>query len=127
MREAVRQEMLEIPAGILDVDGETPERCAMRELVEETGYRATAVEHLAWIFTSPGFADERIELFLTRDVERAGDATEDGLSTVLLSFDAAIQAIRAGRIVDAKSVTGLLLSRELRSRRGPSRSGDGPS
>ena len=67
-REAVRQELLEIPAGILDVAGETAEECARRELVEETGYRAESVSHLASILTSPGFTDERIELFECRAV-----------------------------------------------------------
>ena len=111
-REAVRQELLEIPAGILDVAGETAEECARRELVEETGYRAESVSHLASILTSPGFTDERIELFLARDVVPGGEATEDGVSTVLLPFDDALKAIRGGRILDAKSVAALLLARD---------------
>jgi ADP-ribose pyrophosphatase len=110
MREAVREELLEIPAGILDVEGETPEQCAMRELVDETGYRAMSMEHLASILTSPGFADERIELFLARDVEPAGDPTEGGVSTVVMPFGDALRAIGDGRIQDAKSVAGLLLA-----------------
>jgi ADP-ribose pyrophosphatase len=124
-REAVRAELLEIPAGILDVPGETPEACARRELVEETGYQAASVEYLATILTSPGFTDERIELFLARDVEPGGEAIEDGVSAVLMPFDDALDAIDAGRIIDAKSVTALLLvqtkiSRRLCSKQRPS-------
>jgi ADP-ribose pyrophosphatase len=110
MRQAVRQDLLEIPAGILDVSGETSEECARRELAEETGYRASSVTHLASILTSPGFADERIDLFLARDVEPGGEATDDGVEAVLMSFDEAVEAIGEGRIRDAKTVTGLLLA-----------------
>src|SRR3989442_11107747 len=54
-REAIRQELLEIPAGIFDVEGEAGADCAARELLEETGYRATTIEHVGSIYTSPGF------------------------------------------------------------------------
>ncbi|HJV04174.1 MAG TPA: NUDIX hydrolase, partial [Actinomycetota bacterium] len=63
-REAVDGVMLEIPAGTRDVAGEDAARCAARELLEETGHRATRLEPLAAIHPSPGFLDERIELFL---------------------------------------------------------------
>jgi ADP-ribose pyrophosphatase len=115
MREAVREELLEIPAGLLDVAGESPERAAIRELEEETGYLAASVEHLGSILTSPGFSDERIELFVARDVEPGGHAIEDGVSTVLMSFESALHAVEDGRIADAKSVTALLLVNGLES------------
>jgi ADP-ribose pyrophosphatase len=108
-REAIRQELLEIPAGIFDVEGEDAATCATRELLEETGFRAVNVERLATIYTSPGFADERIELFRA-DAEPAGDGEEESVEVVTMRPDRAFEAIRRGDIVDAKTVTGLLLA-----------------
>jgi 8-oxo-dGTP pyrophosphatase MutT (NUDIX family) len=113
-REAPRRSLLELPAGVLDVAGEEPEACAARELFEETGYRATDVRPLGTVLTSPGFADERIELFGART---AGDRPEgDGeaeIEVVRMGFDAAIGAVRDGRIVDAKTACGLLLAAQV--------------
>ena len=61
-RHAAGGTLLEVPAGKLDA-GEPPERCAARELEEEAGFRAGRLERLGWIFTTPGFTDERIFLF----------------------------------------------------------------
>jgi ADP-ribose pyrophosphatase len=108
-REAIRQELLEIPAGIFDVEGEDGAGCAARELLEETGYRATNVEHLATIYTSPGFADERIELFRA-DAEPTSDVREEAVEVVTLPLGRALEAIQRGDILDAKTVSGLLLA-----------------
>ena len=107
LREAVRGALLEIPAGILE-EGETPEECAARELAEETGFRAVKLEHLATIYTSPGFTDERIELFRA-EAEPGGQATED-LEVVKLTRGQAMKAIESGEILDAKTVVGLLIA-----------------
>jgi ADP-ribose pyrophosphatase len=112
LREAVRDELLEIPAGILDGSGEDPATCAARELLEETGFRATDVEQIGVILTSPGFADERIALFFGR-AERGGGTPEDGLTVVSMPLEEAVSAIHGGAIVDAKSVVGLLLVRAM--------------
>lgn len=113
MREAVREELLEIPAGVLDVEGESPLDCALRELTEETGHVAASAEHLCTLLTSPGFADERIDVFLARDVERRRDVAEEGVTLALMAFADAVAAIGT-RIVDAKTVTGLLLTERSR-------------
>ena len=71
---------LEIPAGKLDVPGEEPMACARRELVEEIGKVAGHWEELQAFYTSPGFSDERVWLFLAtelRDAEAPGHADED--------------------------------------------------
>ncbi|HEX3975178.1 MAG TPA: NUDIX hydrolase [Solirubrobacteraceae bacterium] len=71
---------LEIPAGKLDVPGEAPIGCARRELVEEIGKEAERWEELEAFYTSPGFSDERVWLFLAtglRDAEEAAEADED--------------------------------------------------
>jgi len=111
-REAVRESLLEIPAGVLDVEGEDGAGCAARELLEETGYRADApLELLGWIYTSPGFADERIELFVAGNVEPSDPKpnTDEGIEVVLLPLAEAARAIADGRIVDAKTIVALLL------------------
>jgi ADP-ribose pyrophosphatase len=111
VREAVRKALLEIPAGILDRLGEDPVDCAARELLEETGHRATGIEPLATILSSPGFSDERIHLFLAEvaDGDPEGEG-EENVEVVRMSLDDAIQAIERGGITDAKTVVGLLLA-----------------
>jgi ADP-ribose pyrophosphatase len=111
IREAVREALLEIPAGILDREGEEPIDCASRELLEETGYRAERIEPLASIYSSPGFSDELIHLFLAEvpdgDPEGKG---EEAVEVVRMPLDAAVAEIERGTIKDAKSVAGLLLA-----------------
>ncbi len=117
VREAVRDELLEIPAGVIDPSGESFERCAARELLEETGHRATRIQPLASIYTSPGFTDERIELFLADAVPEGVPADSD-IQVVPVPFVAALNAVLDGRIPDAKTVAALLLARDAQDRRG---------
>jgi ADP-ribose diphosphatase len=107
-REAVRQELLEIPAGIFDVEGEGAAECAARELLEETGYRAMNVEHLATFFTSPGFADEKIELFRA-EAEPTDQAPTEVTEVVAMPLGRVLEAIDRGDILDAKSILAVLL------------------
>lgn len=99
----------EIPAGVLD-DGETPEACAHRELREETGATTTKLEHLTTIYTTPGFTDEQIHLFLaTNIVVAAPDHQFDEFIEVeRRSLSSLLRMIRDGRIVDGKSIVALL-------------------
>ena len=113
-RPAPREALLEIPAGIYDVEGEDPAGCALRELMEETGYRAADLRPLATIYTSPGFADERIDLFMAR-AEEAGGPGEEGVEVVRLPFAEALAAVRDGRIRDAKTVCGILMVEDRRA------------
>jgi 8-oxo-dGTP pyrophosphatase MutT (NUDIX family) len=109
-REAVRDRVLEIPAGIRDVEGEPPEETARRELREETGYRAEAVERIARIHTSPGFTDEIIDLYRAR--AEPEDDPEEGLEVITVPLSDAVAAVREGRITDAKTAVGVLLVAE---------------
>jgi len=117
-REAIRSQLLEIPAGVFDVVGEDGATCAARELVEETGYRSGELQPLATIYTSPGFTDERIELFLAHEVERGDGAGEVGVVVETPRFEDAVRAVREGHIVDAKTIVGLLLAAEQMRRSG---------
>jgi ADP-ribose pyrophosphatase len=111
IREAVREALLEIPAGILDREGEEPIDCASRELLEETGHRAERIEPLASIYSSPGFSDEVIHLFLAEvlDGDPEGQG-EEAVEVVRVPLDQAVAEIERGAIKDAKSVAGLLLA-----------------
>jgi ADP-ribose pyrophosphatase len=107
--------LYEIPAGRLDA-GETPEACARRELLEETGYRAARVEPLFTMFTTPGFTDERIHLFLATGLE-AGAAQREAdefLELVPTRLSRALSMIERGEIQDAKTALALLYTAGFR-------------
>lgn len=110
-RFATGGELLEIPAGKLD-PGETPEECAARELLEETGYRAGRLEKLAAIWTSPGFTDEVIHLFAAFDLELATQALEpdEVIELAPMPLDEALAWIRRSDVVDGKSAMALMLA-----------------
>lgn len=115
-RVAVDQDLLESPAGKLDVVGEPPEGAARRELEEETGYRAGRLVKLVEFYNSPGFCDELSHLYCALDLEpldgRHAVTDEEAAMTVervaLSDVDA---LIAAGTIVDAKTIIGLLFTR----------------
>lgn len=113
MREAVGEALLEIPAGTRDVAGEEAGACAAREVLEETGHRAVHVEALGWLYASPGFLDERVDLFLV-EAEPAGGPAEPGIEVVRLPLGEAVELAAGGGIRDAKSVAGLLLAARRR-------------
>ena len=110
-RYAIGGEILEIPAGKLD-SGETPEACAARELLEETGYRAGRLEKLGAIWTSPGFTDEVIHLFSAFDLEAAKQQLEPDeiIELVPMPLTEALDTMRRSAIFDGKSATALLLA-----------------
>ncbi len=110
LRPPVRQILTEIPAGLLDVDGEDALACASRELFEETGYRHEVIEFLGGYYASAGFTDEYVHLFRARAHAEPEGSPEEGIEVVRLPFDRMIASARAGRVRDAKTALALLLA-----------------
>lgn len=107
-RHAVGGFIWEVPAGTLG-EGEAPETCARRELEEETGLVATRWTALGSIVTTPGFCDERIHLFLARDLRETAAALEDDevLTVSRVPLARALDMVAQGEIEDAKSIAAL--------------------
>lgn len=109
-RAPAEAELLEIPAGSIDV-GEAPEQAAQRELQEEIGARAATLRRLGGFYSAPGYCTEFIHVFLCEGLSESrlqADADEQ-IEVERLSRDEALAQIAAGRIRDAKSIAGLLL------------------
>jgi ADP-ribose pyrophosphatase len=103
----------ELPAGVLASPEEAPESCAARELREEVGLVAGELRRLGAILTTPGFCDERIHLFLARDLRddvHAHEADEVISEIARIPLAQALAMIRAGEIVDGKTIAGLHLA-----------------
>jgi ADP-ribose pyrophosphatase len=108
--------LYEIPAGRLD-RGEDPRDCAARELKEETGSTAERLDHLLTFYTTPGFTDEKIHLFMATGLV-AGETKHEAdefldLQPMLLSR--ALEMVEAGEIQDAKTALGLLYAAGFRA------------
>ena len=108
-RHAADGPIWEVPAGRLD-PGETPEACARRELVEEAGFQAGRLDRLTTIFTTPGFTDERIHLFVAHDLIATQHHREadEFIETHRMPLARALAMIRSGDVTDAKTVVSLL-------------------
>ncbi|GAB4062568.1 NUDIX hydrolase [Uliginosibacterium sediminicola] len=107
-RYPVGQVFIEFPAGKRD-QGEDFLACAQRELREETGYRAESWQHLGTMHPCIGYSDERIDIFLARELSYVGQHLDQGefLEIFEMSLAEAEQAVLDGRITDAKTVTCL--------------------
>ncbi|OLN23292.1 ADP-ribose pyrophosphatase [Domibacillus antri] len=109
-RKALERPLVEVPAGKLE-PGEEPESSARRELEEETGCRTGKMTHVQSFYTSPGFADELVHVYLAEDIERVQDgltADEDEFVELMeVTIDEAEQLMREERIYDAKTMWAL--------------------
>ncbi|HEX3131741.1 MAG TPA: NUDIX hydrolase [Thermoanaerobaculia bacterium] len=101
--------LLEVPAGKLEPD-EKPEACALRETEEETGYRPAELEPLGWIWTTPGFCDEKIWLFLARGLEETRQELDEDevLELERIPLKEAVDKAARGEIHDGKTAVALL-------------------
>ncbi|MEW5979708.1 MAG: NUDIX hydrolase [Acidobacteriota bacterium] len=109
-RYPIQHELLEFPAGRID-PGETPESAAARELQEEVQMSAGTLEKVAEFYTTPGFCDEKIFLYLATalsPIDKSGDHDEE-LEVERLSLSTLKQMLHNGQILDAKTIIGINL------------------
>ena len=116
-RQVVGGYVLEIPAGVLDVDGEDPAEAARRELAEEVQHDVGELQHLVTYLSSGGWTTERVHVYLGRGCTPgewpagfAPEAEEADMEIVALPLADAVAVARDGEIIDAKSLVGLLLA-----------------
>ncbi len=121
-RHAVRRQLWEPPAGLLDVAGERAELTAARELYEEAGYRADRWHVLADYYTTPGMCDEALRLFLARDLTPVGDHErhvgeheEADMPVSWVPLDEAVDLVLSGRLHNPTAVVGILAAAAARA------------
>jgi ADP-ribose pyrophosphatase len=127
-RPTIEAEMLEIPAGMRDVEGEAPEHTAARELAEEVGQRADQFELLTVVHPSAGMSDATTHVYLATGLHHVGierhGPEEQHMTIVQVPLTDAVAMVESGAITDGKTVAGLLLADR---RLGGSRSWSGRS
>ncbi len=108
-RPAIRKWIYELPAGIVE-DGEDPLETASRELVEETGYEARVLKHVFSMYLAPGYSSEYMYAFIAYDLKEVGARPEpyEVIKREVISINEALDMIRNGRIVDAKTIALIL-------------------
>jgi len=102
--------LLEVPAGRPDKPGEDWELCARRELEEETGLVAGTLTYLTTIFTTPGFTDEKIRLYMATDLSTGSVKLDNDefVEPLTMPLSDALERIRTGEITDAKTICTIL-------------------
>lgn len=108
-RYVVQEILWELPAGTLE-EGENPLACAARELEEETGYRAGRIEHFFDCYSTPGFCNEKLFIYLAAELSHYAqnlDETEK-IEVVPIKLEKALEMIHSGEIRDAKTIAALL-------------------
>lgn len=110
-RHPVGEELLEFPAGKLDKEGEKPLDAAKRELEEETGFKANSWEYLGFIYTTPGFCNEKLHLYRAWNLVASEIMPDYGeiIEKIIIDIDEAKNMAKTGKIVDAKTIIGLSL------------------
>ncbi|MCL4290176.1 MAG: NUDIX hydrolase [Thermoleophilia bacterium] len=107
-RPPARRELLELPAGRIEV-GEDPLETARRELAEETGLRGGSWRHLRTFWTTPGFCRERVHLYVAEGLEPGEPDPDDGEELEIVRWPAGEIGQRLGELADGKTLVGVLL------------------
>jgi len=107
---------IEIPAGKLDRD-ELPENCAKRELAEEVGAFNGVLRLLSSFYTTPGFCDEVLHLFMATGFKMSNNSPDEDefLDIIKIKMETALLWIKEGKIKDSKTIIGILMARDLLS------------
>ncbi|NNE45574.1 MAG: NUDIX hydrolase [Rhodothermales bacterium] len=107
-----KREFLEVPAGKIDIAGESPEDVARRELEEETGWRAGRLESLGSLYPCIGYSNEIIHFYVAHDLQPGTRALSEGefMENVRMPFTEAVSEAKAGKIIDMKSAVALMMA-----------------
>ena len=113
-RYAVKEQMIEIPAGKLD-QNEIPEKCALRELEEEIGYQSNKLTLLANIHPAIGFTDEKMWLYLAEDLVKTKQSldADEFLHLFPTKLEEAVEMVWKGEITDVKTIIGILWAQRI--------------
>lgn len=107
-RKAAEDFMYEIPAGKLEVN-EEPKETAIRELREETSYEANKLSYISEFYTSPGYCNEKVHLFLAEDIYEveADPEPNEFIEKTQIQIDDLIDMVNKGEIIDSKTIIGI--------------------
>jgi len=108
-RKPAEEVLWELPAGTLEV-GESLDNCAKRELEEETGYYPRKIKKLITFFSTPGFCNEKLTLFLAEDLEKKNknEDADEFIEVQLIKANEALKLVQENIIKDAKTIIGIL-------------------
>lgn len=111
-RHPAGRDLLEIPAGRIE-PGESPESCAAREIEQEIGFRPGRIDKLVEFYSTPGFCEEKLHVYLATDLEPVGQQLDhdEHLEIVRLSLADALAMAESGEIEDSKTLIALLLAK----------------
>ena len=110
-RHPAGRELLEIPAGRIE-EGESPEQCAQREIEDETASRPDRLEKLAEFYSTPGFCEEKLYVYLATQLRPSSQSLDhdERLNVVRMPFKDALALVHSGEIEDSKTIVALLLA-----------------